>query len=156
MKVVKMWDKVIKGLALAAGAIAGWFGEWNALLTGLAVMMVIDYVTGCMVAFMGKSQKTEGGHWLSSEGFKGLLRKSAIVAMVLLGTLLDRAIGTDGMVFQTATACYYIANEGLSVLENVALIGVPVPNVVKKALEVLKERGEGEKHGSESSDDEIK
>ena len=106
----KAWDKVVKVLAAIGGAIAGWFGEWNALLTALAVMMVMDYLTGCMVAFAGKSLKTEGGGWLSSEGFKGLLRKGAIVAMVLLGTLLDRAIGTDGMVFQTATACYYIAN----------------------------------------------
>lgn len=138
----RVWDKVVKVLAAVGGAIAGWFGEWNALLTALAVMMVIDYLTGCMVAFAGKSLKTEGGGWLSSEGFKGLLRKGAIVAMVLLGTLLDRAIGTDGMVFQTATACYYIANEGLSVLENVALIGVPVPEVIKRALEMLRERGD--------------
>ena len=96
------------------------------------------------VAFAGKSPKTEGGGWLSSEGFKGLLRKGAIVAMVLLGTLLDRAIGTDGMVFQTATACYYIANEGLSVLENVALIGVPVPEVIKRALEAMRSKGDAQ------------
>ena len=115
---------------------------WSGLLTSLAVMMAIDYATGCMAAFAGKSPKTEGGGWLSSEGFKGLLRKGAIMAMVLLSTLLDRAIGTDGMVFQTATACYYIANEGLSVLENVARLGVPVPSVVQNALEMLREKGE--------------
>ena len=140
----KAWDKVLKCAAAVGGAIAGWFGEWNALLTALAVMMVMDYLTGCMVACAGKSPKTEGGGWLSSEGFKGLLRKGAIVAMVLLGTLLDRAIGTDGMVFQTATACYYIANEGLSVLENVALIGVPVPEVIKRALEAMRSKGDAQ------------
>ena len=63
---------------------------------------------------------------------------------MLLGTLLDRAIGTDGMVFQTATACYYIANEGLSVLENVALIGVPVPEVIKRALEAMRSKGDAQ------------
>ena len=148
-----IWDKLIKCLAALGGAVAGWFGGWSGLLTALAVMMAVDYATGCMAAFAGKSQKTEGGGWLSSEGFKGLLRKGAIMAMVLLGTLLDRAIGTDGMVFQTAVCCYYIANEGLSVLENVALLGVPVPGVVKKALEMLREKGEKSEDDSNSDDE---
>ena len=138
-----MWERAVKCAAALGGAIAGWFGGWSALMTALAVMMAMDYLTGCMAAFAGRSTKTQGGGWLSQESFKGLMRKGAIMLMVLLGTLLDRAVGTDGMVFQTATACYYIANEGLSVLENVAQLGVPVPAAVRRALEALKEKGEG-------------
>ncbi len=137
-----MWERAVKCAAALGGAIAGWFGGWSALMTALAVMMAMDYLTGCMAAFAGHSTKTQGGGWLSQESFKGLMRKGAIMLMVLLGTLLDRAVGTDSMVFQTATACYYIANEGLSVLENVAQLGVPVPAAVRRALEALKEKGD--------------
>lgn len=137
-----VWTKTLKILAAIAGAIAGWFGEWSALLTALAIIMCLDYITGCMAAFAGKSTKTEGGRWLSSESFKGLLRKGAIVVMVLLATLLDRAIGTEGMIFQTAVCCYYLANEGLSIIENVALLGVPVPGIIKKALEALRDKND--------------
>lgn len=137
-----VWTKILKILAAIAGAIAGWFGEWSALLTALAIIMCLDYITGCMAAFAGKSTKTEGGRWLSSESFKGLLRKGAIVVMVLLATLLDRAIGTEGMIFQTTVCCYYLANEGLSIIENVALLGVPVPAIIKKSLEALRDKGD--------------
>lgn len=137
-----VWTKILKILAAVGGAVAGWFGGWSALLTALAIIMCLDYITGCMAAFAGKSTKTEGGRWLSSESFKGLLRKGAIVIMVLLATLLDRAIGTEGMIFQTAVCCYYLANEGLSIIENVALLGVPVPAIIKKALEALRDKND--------------
>ena len=136
------WERILKILAAVGGAVAGWFGGWSALLTALAIIMCLDYITGCMAAFAGKSTKTEGGRWLSSESFKGLLRKGAIVVMVLLATLLDRAIGTEGMIFQTAVCCYYIANEGLSSIENEALLGVPVPGRIKKALEALRDKND--------------
>lgn len=136
------WERILKILAAVGGAVAGWFGGWSALLTALAIIMCLDYITGCMAAFAGKSTKTEGGRWLSSESFKGLLRKGAIVVMVLLATLLDRAIGTEGMIFQTAVCCYYLANEGLSIIENVALLGVPVPGIIKKALEALRDKND--------------
>ena len=137
-----VWTKILKILAAVGGAVAGWFGGWSALLTALAIIMCLDYITGCMAAFAGKSTKTEGGRWLSSESFKGLLRKGAIVIMVLLATLLDRAIGTESMIFQTTVCCYYLANEGLSIIENVALLGVPVPAIIKKALEALRDKGD--------------
>ena len=136
------WERILKILAAVGGAVAGWFGGWSALLTALAIIMCLDYITGCMAAFAGKSTKTEGGRWLSSESFKGLLRKGAIVVMVLLATLLDRAIGTEGMIFQTAVCCYYLSNEGLSIIENVALLGVPVPGIIKKALEALRDKND--------------
>lgn len=148
-----VWTKILKILAAIAGAIAGWFGGWSALLTALAIIMCLDYITGCMAAFAGKSTKTEGGRWLSSESFKGLLRKGAIVVMVLLATLLDRAIGTEGMIFQTTVCCYYLANEGLSIIENVALLGVPVPAIIKKALEALRDKNDKSDDGKGGESD---
>lgn len=144
------WDKIVKALAAVAGAVAGLFGEWNTMLTILVVMMTVDYVSGWIVAWCGKSPKTEGGGLSSKVGFIGLARKGFIMLLVLVATLLDRAIG-DGSVFQSSLVLYYIANEGLSVLENAALLGVPFPEKMRRALETLREK-EGERR-SEPPDD---
>jgi len=137
---MNIWDKAIKALATIGGAIAGVFGEWGMLMTILASAMVLDYISGVLVAAFGKSLKTEGGHLDSKVGFVGLAKKALIIMIVLLATLLDKALGTDAMVFQTATVCYYIANEGISVVENAGLMGLPVPDAVKRALEQMKEK----------------
>ena len=133
------WDKIVKVLAAVAGAVAGLFGEWNTMLTILVVMMTVDYISGWIVAWCGKSPKTEGGGLSSKVGFIGLARKGFIMLLVLVATLLDRAIG-DGSVFQSSLVLYYIANEGLSVLENAALLGVPFPEKMRRALETLREK----------------
>ena len=137
---MEIWNKVVKALATVGGAIAGIFGEWSILMTILAAAMVLDYISGVLVAAFGKSLKSEGGHLDSKVGFVGLAKKALIIMIVLLATLLDKALGAEAMVFQTATVCYYIANEGISVVENAGLIGLPVPEVVKRALEQMKEK----------------
>ncbi|MBR7189057.1 MAG: phage holin family protein [Clostridia bacterium] len=134
------WDKILKILAGVAGAIAGLFGEWNTMLTVLVVMMATDYISGWIVAWCGKSPKTEGGGLSSKVGFIGIAKKGFIMLLVLLATLLDRAIGGETSVFQSSLVLYYIANEGLSVLENAALLGVPFPDKLKRALETLREK----------------
>ena len=138
------WDKILKILAGVAGAIAGLFGEWNTMLTVLVVMMATDYISGWIVAWCGKSPKTEGGGLSSKVGFIGIAKKGFIMLLVLLATLLDRAIGGETSVFQSSLVLYYIANEGLSVLENAALLGVPFPDKLKRALETLREKEDGE------------
>ena len=135
-----IWNKAVKALATIGGAIAGIFGEWSMLMTVLATAMVLGYLSGVLVAAFGKSLKTEGGHLDSKVGFVGLAKKALIIMIVLLATLLDKALGTNAMVFQTATVCYYIANEGISIVENAGLMGLPVPDVVKRALEQMKEK----------------
>lgn len=134
------WDKVVKVLAAAAGAVVGLFGGWTQMHTILVVFMAIDYITGCVVAALGRSPKTDGGGLSSKVGFIGLAKKGFIMAIVLLATLLDQAIGNQTAIFQGATLCYYIANEGLSILENAGLLGVPYPEKVKKALEALRDK----------------
>ena len=134
-----MGEKVVKGACLVMGAVAGLVGEWPAALTILLVMMGVDYLTGVLVAATGRSPKTEGGGLSSKVGFMGLARKGFIMLIVLVATLLDRAVGNSAMVFQTATVCWYIANEGLSVLENADMMGVPFPGFVRERLERMRE-----------------
>lgn len=137
-----MWDKIIKAVAVAAGAIAGLYGGWSTMLTILVVMMGIDYATGVLVAVTGKSSKTETGGLSSKVGFIGLAKKGVIMLIVLLATLLDRAIGNSAMVFQSMSVFYYIANEGLSILENADQIGIPTPKFIHERLEVIREQND--------------
>ena len=134
-----MWDKIIKGACLVIGAIAGLYGEWTTALSILAIMMGVDYITGVLVAISGRSPKTDGGGLSSKIGFIGIAKKGFIMLIVLVATQLDRAIGNTAMVFQTATTFYYIANEGLSILENAEAIGVPFPSFIKQRLETMRE-----------------
>ena len=135
------WDKVVKILSAAAGAVAGLLGGWDTMLMVLVGCMVIDYITGWIVAILGKSQKTESGYLDSNIGFRGILKKCMIILMVLLGAMLDKAIGQQN-VFRSMVVFFYIANEGLSILENMALSGVPFPKTIKKALEQLKQKND--------------
>ena len=136
------WDKVVKIIAGVAGAIAGLFGEWTTMLTILVVLMATDYISGWIVAWCGRSPKTEGGGLSSKVGFIGIAKKGFIMILVLLATMLDRAIGNNTYIFQSSLVLYYIANEGLSILENAALLGVKFPEKLKKALEALREQQE--------------
>lgn len=140
-----MWDKVLKTMAALGGAVAGFFGEWSTVLTVLIVAMVVDYISGMIVAAAGKSPKTESGGLNSKIGFIGLAKKGMILLVVLTATLLDKAVGNATSVFQTAVACFYVANEGVSILENAALIGLPVPEVILRALDDMKHKGESDK-----------
>ena len=148
-----MWDKVIKFIAAVGGAIAGLLGEWNIMLTLLAVAMAVDYLAGVIVACCGKSPKSETGGISSAVGFQGLAKKAFIILIVLLATMLDRALNTGSMVFQMATVFYYLANEGISILENAALMGVSFPPAIKNALEAMKKKGESVKEQNDEPPD---
>lgn len=134
------WDKIVKWLAGIAGAVAGLFGGWDTMLMVLVGAMVIDYFTGWIVAILGNSTKSESGHLDSNVAWRGLLKKGMALLVVLLGALLDRAVGQA--VFRNMVVWFYIANEGLSILENLALAGVPFPSGVKRMLEQLREQND--------------
>ena len=140
-----LFDRAIKAAATLGGAVIGFFGGWTALLTALVAVMAVDYVSGVFVALNNKSQKTESGGLSSKVGFKGLLKKGMILLVVLVATLVDKVIGSDGMICQSAAICFYIANEGLSVLENAALLGLPVPSAVRRALDDIREKDDENK-----------
>ena len=120
------------------GGWLGWFlGGCDGLLYALLAFVVIDYITGIMCAVVDKK--------LSSEvGFKGIFKKVLIFALVGIGHILDtRGIGS-GSVMRTAGIFFYLSNEGVSLLENAAYLGLPIPQKLKSVLEQLHDRAEKE------------
>ena len=135
-KVADLFGAII-GAALGA-AFAGW--TWTPMHTVLVIFMVIDYISGVIVAALGLSPKSDTGKLSSKAGFIGLAKKAFIVFFVLLGAALDSALGVT--VIQSMIICMYIANEGLSIVENASLLGMPVPKALRDALEVMRQKSE--------------
>ena len=139
--------KVLELLTAAGGAIVSFFVTMPPLVWILIAVMTIDYITGLICGAMGRSEKTENGYLKSHEAFKGLLKKSLILLVVLLASLLDMAVSKGaGIEFEAvmgATCLWFIASEGLSILENVARMGVPVPKILLKLLEIMRDKGNG-------------
>ena len=130
-----MWKKILELLAAAGGAVASFFINMPPLGWILIAVMTIDYVTGLICGAMGKSQKTETGYLASHAAFLGLLKKALILLVVLLAALLDKAVSNGaGIQFEAVM--------GATCLENVASIGVPVPKILLKLLEVMRAKGD--------------
>lgn len=124
-------------------AIADLFGGWNASLTTLIIFMIIDYVSGLIVAGVFKaSTKTESGALESNAGWKGLFKKGMTLLLVLIAYRLDLAIGTNYI--RDAVCIGFIANESISIIENAGLMGIPIPAAVTKAIDVLRNKSEAE------------
>ena len=136
-------DNLYKIAAAAAGAVMSFFTGIPVIMWVLIAMMKLDYVTGLMTGMMGVSSKTDGGKLSSRAAFEGLMRKIMVFLVVLLAVLLDLAVEHGaGVTFNAvtgATCLWFIASEGVSVLENAAELGVPIPAVLRRALEVLKD-----------------
>lgn len=141
-------SELMKWLSRAGLLIITWLcralGGWDAALGLLFLVMGLDLATGLLCAFHHKSDKTQGGGFLSRSFFLGLTRKLMMLVLVMLATALDYMLGSDG-VARLAVIGFYAANEGLSILENAALLGLPLPEVLVKALERVK----GEETGRE-------
>ncbi len=122
-------DIVISMLGVIAGAL---LGKLDGLLIALLIFMGLDYITGVVNAIYS--------HSLSSEiGFKGLLRKGLILIIVIVGHILDIYVLKVGSTVRSAVCLFYISNEGISILENAASIGLPLPEKLKKILEEVLE-----------------
>lgn len=122
-------------------AVGGWLGYFlggcDGLFYALIVFVVIDYITGIMCAIINQS--------LSSEvGFKGICRKVLIFLLVGIANILDVQVIGSGSVLRTAVIFFYLSNEGVSILENAAFLGLPVPEKIKIVLEQLHDRSESE------------
>jgi len=124
-------------------AISSLMGGWDTSLTTLVIFMAVDFVTGLLVAgVFRQSEKTESGALESRAGFKGLCRKGVILFVVLIACRLDVMIGTD--IIRDGVVIAFIANEAISIIENVGLMGIPLPNILIKSIEVLKNKSEKE------------
>lgn len=146
--------KVTEVLAAIGGAIASFFVNMPPLVWILIAVMTIDFVTGLICGAMGKSNKTENGYISSNQAFIGLMKKALILLVVLLAALLDKAVSMGaGITFEAvmgATCLWFIASEGFSILENVALMGIPVPKILLKLLEIMREKGDVPEKGKEA------
>ena len=132
---------ILAGLAVFGSFAANALGGWDASLQVLIALMVADYITGVLVAAVWhNSSKSSSGALNSVAGFKGVLKKGMILVLVWLGVLLDHATGANYI--RTAVVLFFIGNEGLSLLENLGLMGVPYPTFLKKALEALHDQGD--------------
>lgn len=135
---------LISIIGIVGSAIASAFGGWTTGLTTLVIFMAIDYVTGLIVAgVFHKSTKTETGTLESRAGFKGLCRKGAMLLVVLVAYRLDLAVGTAYI--KDAVIIAFIANEAISIIENAGLMGVPMNDTIKNAIDVLQKKGSGNK-----------
>lgn len=128
----KLFD-YIKLLIIALGTGFTWlFGVWDIPLIVLVVFMVLDQLTGVIRGYVNKE--------LSSDvGLKGIARKCVILIILIVAVMLDRLLNTGSWMFRTMVAYFYIANEGISLLENCASLGAPIPEKLKHALIQLKE-----------------
>ncbi|MGN0604595.1 MAG: holin family protein [Oscillospiraceae bacterium] len=141
MDAVAVKNAVLCFFAAAGSVIANALGGWDSALRVLVAMMVADYVTGVLVALIWhKSNKTDDGTLSSKAGFKGLCKKGVIILIVWLAVLLDDAMGANYV--RTAVILFFIGNEGLSLFENVGLMGMPYPAFLKKALQALRDKGD--------------
>lgn len=132
----------LAALAAVGSGVVNALGGWDAGLQTLLFCMTLDYVSGMVVAGVFKrSDKSGDGALDSRAGFKGLCKKGAELVLVLIAVRLDGLLG--GGYARTAVILFLVGNEGLSVLENLGLMGVPYPRFLRDALAVLRERGDG-------------
>lgn len=130
-------------LGFVGSVAASAFGGWSAGLTTLVIFMAADYASGLIVAgIFHKSTKTNTGALESSTGWKGLCRKGMTLIFVMVAYRLDLVIGTNYI--RDAVTIAFIANETISLVENAGLMGLPLPDVVVKAIDVLQKKGKGE------------
>lgn len=130
---MNLYDEKISSVIALLGTLFTWlFGTWDTALAILITFMVLDYTAGILRGYITKK--------LSSDiGLKGIARKSVILVVLIVAVLLDRLLSGNVYVFRTLVCYFYIANEGLSILENCSAIGLPIPNRIQEALDQLKE-----------------
>lgn len=138
-----MKEGICTAFGVVGGVIASLFGGWDGALVTLILFMAIDYVSGLVVAgVFHNSKKTDTGALESKAGWKGLCRKGMTLLFVLIGYRLDLAIGVHYI--RDAVIIGFIANELISIVENAGLMGLPLPDVITKAIDVLTKKAESE------------
>ena len=133
-----IWAKIQAAITALGGWLGYFLGGMDGLLIALLVFVIIDYITGVMRAIAEKELS-------SAIGFKGICRKVLIFALVGVGHVLDTHVVGTGSALRSAVMCFYLSNEAISLFENAAHLGLPVPNKLKTVLSQL--------HNKESEDD---
>ena len=138
----ELWNTVQLVFAAVGGWLGYFLGGFDGLLYALIAFMVVDYITGVMCAVVDKTLS-------SAVGFKGICRKVLILALVGIAHILDAYVIGDGSVLRTAVIFFYISNEGVSLLENAAHLGLPIPEKMKEILAQLHGRADKTDEGGE-------
>ncbi|CDV96342.1 Toxin secretion/phage lysis holin [Desulfitobacterium hafniense] len=125
-------------IAAAGTIVSAWLGGWDIALNVLVVLMIIDYATGLLGAVRERRVNSEVMFW-------GGIRKITILAVVAIAVLFDSMMGNAEPILRTLAIYFYAAREGISVTENLGIIGVPLPPVIVRVLEQLQAKGEGTK-----------
>ena len=129
---MNIYNEKVNTLLAILGTLFTWlFGAWDLALMVLVTFMVLDYLTGLIKGYLAKKLS-------SNAGLKGIARKSIIFIVLFMAVMLDRLLNSGTWVFRTLVCYFYIANEGLSILENCSAIGLPIPQKIQEALEQLK------------------
>ena len=123
-------------LSLIATIVTAWLGGWDLALKALAVLMVLDYVTGVLGAIKNKKVSSEVMFW-------GGIRKGLILTVVVVAVLLDGMVGNSEPIFRTLALYFYVAREGISVTENLEILGVPLPPVITQLFSKLQDKNSG-------------
>lgn len=131
-----MTNAITLSISMAVSFFASLFGPWNSFLQTLIIIMTLDFITGIITAILGKSPKSKSGYVSSKSIYKGLLRKFLILIIVIITHFLGDLIGKQ--YFRDIVCIAYIINDTVSIIENVSLCGLPIPNVIKQILDVLK------------------
>lgn len=136
-----MRNTICTTVGAAGGVVAAFFGGWDTGLVTLVIFMCIDYVSGLVVAgVFHNSKKTKTGALESKAGWKGLCRKGMTLLFVLIAYRLDLVIGSSYI--RDAVIIGFIANEAISIIENAGLMGIPLPAVLNKAIDILTSKSE--------------
>lgn len=131
---MNIYDEKINLLIATLGTFLTWlFGAWDIALMVLVCFMILDYLTGLIKGYLTKKLS-------SNTGLHGIARKSVILIVLIMAVMLDRILNSGTWVFRTLVCYFYIANEGLSILENCSVIGLPIPVKIQQALEQLKNK----------------
>lgn len=144
-----MKNMMLAAVAAAGSVVTNALGGWDVSLQVLIGCMAADYLTGWLVAAVWKrSNKSATGALDSRAGWKGLCRKGAVFVLVWVANMLDTALGVHYV--RAAVCWFFIGNEGLSLLENIGLMGVPFPKFLKNALEALRDKADEGGEGYDS------
>ena len=128
---------ILSGVACVGAAIASLLGGWTGAITTLVILMLIDYITGIIVAgVFHASPKSSGGALSSAVGFKGICRKFVILLIVVVACRVDLLLDTN--IIRDATCIGFCANELVSITENAGLMGIPLPRKLVEAIEILR------------------
>lgn len=134
---------VTGGIGIAGSIIANWYGGWTEDLTTLLILMGVDFTTGLIIAAIWKkSEKSKNGALSSNSAWKGLCKKGVSLLIILIAYRLDLALEMNYI--KTAVTIAFIVNELISIIENAGIMGIPLPKIFTKAIDILKDKIEGE------------